>query len=291
MAQYIGEKFLPTNRHDTYPAIDPANADLTGKVVVVTGASRGIGQATAVAMAQAGAKGIVLIARSSPDATKAACLEAAREGRKTEVLALAVDITDTAAVAAAAKRIEETFGRVDIVVNNAGYLEKYALIADTDPVSWWRAFEVNLRGTYEVTRALLPLLIACNGDKTIVNVTSASALIAFPRFTAYTISKLAQLRLAEWVCAEYGDKGVLAYSVHPGAIMTDMSTQLPSEYIDAGILTDTTQLPGNTILWLVRERREWLAGRYIDCRWDVEALLAKKQEVVDGDKLKLTLVV
>lgn len=291
MAHYVGEKFLPTSRHDTYPAIDPSKADLTGKVVVITGASRGIGQTTAIAVAQAGAKGIALLARGNLGATKSECLQVAREGHKPEVLALSVDVMDTAQVNAAAKRIVETFARVDIVINNAGYLEQYALVADSEPAEWWKSFEINLRGTYAVTRALLPLLIASAGDKTIVNVASAGALGFLPRFSAYTIAKLAQLRLAEWVSGEYGDKGVLAYSVHPGVIGTEMSTRLPPEFQAPDFLTDTTQLAAHTLLWLVRERREWLAGRFVDARWDVEALLAKKQEVIEGDKLKINLVV
>ena len=57
------------------------------------------------------------------------------------------------------------------------------------------------------------------------------------------------------------------------------------------MLTETTELPGHTIVWLTQERREWLAGRYIDCTWDVEELLAKKDEIVAGDKLKCKLII
>ncbi|GJE98192.1 SDR family oxidoreductase [Phanerochaete sordida] len=181
MSEPIGEVFLPTSKHDIYPAIESAFADLSGKVVVVTGASRGVGKATAVAMAQAGARGVVLFARSSLDAAKAECLAAAREGSGLEVLTLAVDIENNDQVVAAAKTVEGVFGRVDIVVNNAGYIEQYNLLADSEPDEWWKSFEVNIRGTYQVTRAFLPLLIKCGGDKTIVNVTTAGAVVGvFP---------------------------------------------------------------------------------------------------------------
>ena len=97
------------------------------------------------------------------------------------------------------------------------------------------------------------------------------------------------LRFTEFINAEYGDKGVLAYTLHPGAIPTDMSYSMPSDMLH--VLVDTPELASHTILWLIKERREWLAGRYLSCQWDVEELLARKQEIVDGDKLKVRMVV
>ena len=92
------------------------------------------------------------------------------------------------------------------------------------------------------------------------------------------ISKLALLRFAEFVDAEYSAKGVLTYTIHPGAVATEMSSAVPEEY--KHLLVDTPELPAHTILWLVKERREWLAGRYISCVWDVDELLSKKKEIV-----------
>lgn len=97
------------------------------------------------------------------------------------------------------------------------------------------------------------------------------------------------LRFTEFIDAEYGDQGVLAYSVHPGAIETEMSSTVPEEY--KSLLIDTLELPAHTILWLLKERRDWLAARYISCNWDMEELLAKKEEIVEGDKLKPKLIV
>ena len=68
-----------------------------------------------------------------------------------------------------------------------------------------------------------------------------------------------------------------------------MTTTMPDEL--KHILIDTPELPAHHLLWLVKERRDWLAGRFVDCRWDVEALIAKKQDIVDGDKLKVRMVV
>ena len=99
------------------------------------------------------------------------------------------------------------------------------------------------------------------------------------------MSKLAVVRFAEYISSEYKDKGVIAYSVHPGGIPTEMGLKLPDALHSN--LIDTLEVAAHTTLWLVKERREWLAGRYIICQWDVDALLAKKQEIVDGDKLKV----
>ena len=102
-------------------------------------------------------------------------------------------------------------------------------------------------------------------------------------------SKLAVLRFTEFINCEYADQGVLAYSVQPGGVASDMTAKMPDEYMH--ILVDTPEVAAHTILWLVKERREWLASRYISCQWDVDALLAKKQEIIEGDKLKVKLVV
>lgn len=86
---------------------------------------------------------------------------------------------------------------------------------------------------------------------------------------------------------EYGDKGILAFAVHPGIVTTQMSNKLPADIIKE----DTPEIAAHALTWLVRERRDWLAGRYFACQWDVGELEAKKQEIVDGDKLKVRLVV
>ncbi|CCM03044.1 uncharacterized protein FIBRA_05162 [Fibroporia radiculosa] len=287
---HTGNGFVPTVRHDTYPAIDPAKANFAGKVVLVTGASKGIGKTIAISFAQAGATGLVLLARSDLSATEAACKTAQRPGQSLAVLSLSVDISDPAQVTGALAKVKETFGQLDVIVNNAGYREPYALIGDSESESWWRTWEVNIRGTYEVTRASLPLLVECDGSKTVIIVTSRAALGAVQsQLSAYVMSKLAQLRFAELIVSEYADKGVVAHSVQPGVILTDMAADFPEDL--KHLIVDTPEIAAHTIVWLARERREWLSGRYVSSQWDVEELEAKRQEIVDGDKLKIRMAI
>ena len=80
----------------------------------------------------------------------------------------------------------------------------------------------------------------------------------------------------------------MAYTIHPGSIATDMASTLPDDF--KHIIKETIQLPAHTLVWLINERRDWLAGRFISCTWDMEELLGKKDEIVKGDKLKARVV-
>ncbi|KAF5360100.1 hypothetical protein D9757_013640 [Collybiopsis confluens] len=214
----------------TYDTINPLHSDLSGKVILVTGASRGIGRAISIAYAQAGASGLALLARNRAGLieTRTACMKAQRHGsdKNFQVLLLEVGITSTEAVASALKEVETKFKRLDIVVNNAGQFQGHQNnIGDMDPGSWWNIWTVNVNGLFNVTRAALPLLL--DGLRIIVNMTSITAHLITGGFSDYETSKLAILRLSQFIAAEYGDQGVLCYAIHPGTILTDMPAQIP----------------------------------------------------------------
>lgn len=182
-----GRNFVSTQRHDTYPAIDPAKADLDGKVVLVTGASKGIGKVIALAIAQSGAKGLVLFARSDLSDVKAACLAVQRPGQPLGVLTVSADIANNDQVIAGVKKADETFGRLDVVINNAGYAPLSNSISESDPQDWMTAWNINILGTYHVVRATLPLILKSDGDKTIINLSSVGAQMIFPGWSAYQV--------------------------------------------------------------------------------------------------------
>lgn len=208
----MGATFTATLRHDTYPAIDPARNDpgCAGKSVLVTGAGKGIGRAIAISYAKAGASHIAITARSLPEAS-AVCTEAVeaakRAGSKHEpqMLPLVMDVCDRHSIDAAASTISNSWGRLDILINNAGYLAPFVPVAEGDEADWWRSWEVNVRGVYWVTKALLPLMLK-RGDKTVVNLTSAGALVLTPGASAYQPSKLAVMRFTEYLMVDYIDQ-------------------------------------------------------------------------------------
>ncbi|KAK4697769.1 hypothetical protein P7C71_g367, partial [Lecanoromycetidae sp. Uapishka_2] len=283
-----GDDFTSTLRSDVYPAIDSKNANLHSKSVFIVGASKGIGRALAVSYAQAGTSNIAIGARSDLSATEGAIHDAAKASKKPapKVLQVRLDVASQSSVQAAAAEIEKSFGGLDILVHNSGAFHPPAPIVDSDPDAWWNTWDINVRGPYLVTRAFLPLLLK-GGDKIIIYMSSVGAWSTGPGLSAYQPSKLALLRFAEFVSVEYGEQGVVAFCVHPGNIPgTDILGPggVPEEL--RHVFTETVELPGNTVVWLTKERREWLGGRYVSCTWDVEELLGKREEIVKGDKLK-----
>ncbi|KAL8780396.1 MAG: hypothetical protein Q9213_006481 [Squamulea squamosa] len=234
----------------------------------------------------------------------------AAERSSPKVLPIILDVTSQESIDGAAALVEKEFGKIDIVINNAGVVSAASNIADSDTEDWWRAWTVNVRGTYLVTRALLPLMLK-GGVKQIINVCSAGAHVIRPGLSAYQSSKLAQLRFTEFVCAEYGDQGVVAFCIHPGNIPTDIvggpegvpedlrhgtcvcfvSSTARGAANRLSVFVETPELSADTIVYLVNEKREWLAGRYINCTWDMPQLMAMETDIVKGDKLKVRMVV
>ncbi|KAF2100256.1 putative short-chain type dehydrogenase [Rhizodiscina lignyota] len=279
--------------NDTYPEIDSTKANLKGKAVFVVGASKGIGKEVALSFARAGVSHLAVAARSKVSSIKDEIQSVAKEAGKQppQFLPIDLDITSKSSVDHAAEEVEQVFGRLDILVNVAGTLGQAAKIVDSDPDQWWNTWNVNLRGPYLVCRAFIPLLLK-GGLKTIVNVSSVGAHIVRPTLNAYQPSKLAVLRFSEFAAKEYAEDGLICFSVHPGNIVTDI---LLTSFggIPKGmehIFVDTPRLPADSIVFLTGERRDWLSGRYINCTWDMPELIAKKDEIVEGDKLKVRLI-
>jgi NAD(P)-dependent dehydrogenase (short-subunit alcohol dehydrogenase family) len=107
--------------------------------------------------------------------------------------------------------------------------------------------------------------------------------------SSYRTSKLAVLRWTETMQLEYGDKGLLTFCVNPGAIKTKITEGSIPEQVRKRF-PDRPDVAGDTIAWLAAERRDWLGGRYVSCPWDMEELMSREKEIVDGDKLKLSMM-
>lgn len=227
-----GDYLTDPVHNDTYPAIDSAKASLLGKAVFISGASRGIGRAMSLSFAKAGASQIAIAARSDMATLEREIREAAAAAGKPSptVLQVKLDVTSRESVDSAASGVAKEFGKLDVLVNNAGVLGSFPPVADSDPDAWWNTWTVNVRGPYLITRAFLPLMLR-GGDKQIVNVSSVGAHVRNPGASSYKSSKLALLRFTEIVSAEYSDQGLVTFCIHPGNILTDMVTesQLPDE--------------------------------------------------------------
>ncbi|KAF3406512.1 Short chain dehydrogenase andI [Talaromyces pinophilus] len=286
----MGAAYTATVDHDTYPTITAARCNQRGRTVLITGASRGIERVVAIAFVQAAASAIAIGSRSSQDSAAQEILEeAAKAGHPPpQLLKLTLDISDEESVNNAPLTITQSFGRLDILVNNVGRLEKWLPLAGTDPSSWGRTWEVNVKGTYLMTRPFIPLLLQ-GGEKTIVNMNSVGAHLSRPGASAYQTGKLAILRLTEFTNVEYSGQVILAFAIHPGAVDTELIQNLPAVYHTN--LVDTPQLAADTIVWLTAEKRMWLNGQRISANWDMNEITARKDEIVHGNKLKVSAVI
>lgn len=210
-------QFTSKTHHDTYEYIQHVSADLSGRRVLITGASKGIGQAIAVAFARRGYSHLALLARGSVALTAEKAREAARgAGRPPpEILELSADLISTTSINDAARRVQAAFGSLDVLINNAGYSDPWTSLHDSDPDNWWRTWEVNVKGTYLVSRAFIPLLLQGH-QKILITVTSAGAWFTMSGASAYQGSKTAQVRLNNHLNLEYGkevsSRGVVSIS-------------------------------------------------------------------------------
>jgi len=194
------------------------NGELRTRVAIVTGAGRGLGRAVAVALAQAGAAvGAVARSEAQVDETVGAIKQAGGEA-----LAVIADVSHPAAVEGAARQVEAVLGPVDLLVNNAAILGPLGPMWDANADDWWHSFEVNLRGPYLCSRAVLPGMIARRRGR-IINLATSAATVAVANMGGYVVSKTALIRFTENLAAELLSSGVSVFAIDPGTVRTAMS--------------------------------------------------------------------
>lgn len=196
------------------------DAELSGKVVIVTGAGRGIGRAVARDLAGVGAR-LVLVARTGAELARVA--EEAGEDRATVV---AGDVTDEATATAAVARALEWGGSVDGVVNNAG-IGWSGPVHDMPLDAWRRLMEVNLTGVFLFTKAALPVMLH-QGRGHIINIASGAGRMGMAGSAAYSASKFGVIGFTEAVGLEVRNSGVKVSVVEPGSVQTSFSAGMSS---------------------------------------------------------------
>jgi NAD(P)-dependent dehydrogenase (short-subunit alcohol dehydrogenase family) len=188
---------------------------LAGQVAIVTGASRGIGRAVALAIGEAGSD-LVLAGRSLPDLEKVAS-EVTALGRK--ALPVVCDVRDPAAVEALAEKALERFGRIDTLVNNAG-LGHFGPVESLPVEQFDEMLAVNLRGPFLCTRAVVPAMKR-QGTGAIVNVASVAGLVGNPNLSGYNASKFGLMGFSEATMLELRHAGIKVAVICPGSVATD----------------------------------------------------------------------
>ena len=193
---------------------------LADKVAVVTGAGRGIGRAVALAYARMGAD-VACVSRTEENSANVAA-EVEALGRR--AWPLAVDVSDTAAVDAAAKEILELAGRVDILVNNAGVTRDNLLMRMSEE-EWDTVLNTNLKGAFNFTRALTRPFIKQRSGR-IINIASVIGLIGNAGQSNYAASKAALIGFTKSIARELAPRGITVNAIAPGFIETDMTAVL-----------------------------------------------------------------
>lgn len=292
MPPHLGMAFTPTTYQDAPPKMDASKVKLPSPcAVLITGAGRGLGEAYAIAFAQAGASDIILTSRTAPE-LKSVAKQVKDIDAGINVSVLPCDISDEKAVIAAEKAVREKHGRLDVMINNAGFLDHgWCPLTEVPMDEVKRTFDVNIVGAMIVAKTFLPLLLDTkDGLKTIIGITSMSSHVATESISM-GLSKLALNRFMEYVASKYGDQGVMSYALHPGGVKTAMSQAPHVPPSLAAMCTNTPELSATMVVWLAKEPRPWLNGRYIASNWDVDELEAMKDEIVKEDKLKFHMVV
>lgn len=228
---------------------------MQGKVVVITGASRGIGAAAVRQFAAAGAR-VAALARSWP------AIEALAGQVGAQVMPIVCDVSSWPQTSAAMEAVSTKWGRIDVLVNNAGQIEPIARIADAAPQDWAQAVQVNLAGAFHAIRAVLPHMKAAGGG-TIINVSSGAATSPYEGWSAYCAAKAGVLMLTRSLHLEEGPT-IRALGLSPGTVATDMQRRISASGINpvSGLAWEDhipPEWPARALVWMCGvETDPWL---------------------------------
>jgi 3-oxoacyl-[acyl-carrier protein] reductase len=245
-------------------------ADELSGVALVTGGGRGIGARIARELADAGMK-VAVSARTREQVEEVA--------REIDGLAVVADVSSPGDAEAMVAEVERELGPIDLLVNNAGIAGwEVEPPWEAQPADWWQVFEINVLGTYLVSRAVIPGMIE-RGRGRIVNTGSGSGYLPGQRTTAYGGSKAALNRIGEGLALQLAEHGIPVFTISPGLVKTDMTERF-------GENTPWTppELAPQLVRVLASGRADKLSGRYIHAEHDdIEDLIRRADEIVEAD--------
>jgi NAD(P)-dependent dehydrogenase (short-subunit alcohol dehydrogenase family) len=263
-----------TLRDDVTPLIDPPGLRLDGKVAWITGASRGLGRCLAYGLAGAGAA--VLLTARAADALDGIVAEIRAHGGEAE--ALPGSIADHEVVDRAVAHARQCWGRIDVLVNNAGISPAFVRSEVLQDADWRNVLEVNLTAPLNCCRAALPLLEVGGGS--IVNVSSIHGVRAHERMIAYAASKGGLEMVTRTLAIEWATRGIRVNAVAPGYLETDMTIGLRQhrrwrEALLARVPMGRFGAPGEVVpavVFLAAEASSYITGTtvYIDGGWTAQ---------------------
>lgn len=238
---------------------------MQGKVVIVTGASSGIGRATAILFANKGAT-VVAVGRNEKELNAAGSSIRSKSGSVRPYLA---DLTEISQIERLTSSVQESHGRLDVLVNSAGIILN-GTIENTSLADWDKMLNINVRSVFALTQKCLPMLIESKGN--IVNVSSVAGTRSFPNILAYGVSKAAIDQLTRSAALELAGKGVRVNAVNPGVVVTNihkrggMDAEAYKAFLERSKETHpigrvgTPQEVAELILFLASEKASWITG-------------------------------
>ena len=237
--------------------------DLAGKTVLITGASRGIGEAAARAFADAGAN-VALVSRSG-DAIAGLAGEIGPQA-----LAIPCDVSRYWEMAAAIDACARTFGGLDVLIGNAGVIDPIAHLWSADPDAWSAAVDVNLKGVFHGMRAALPVMSAAGGG-TIITVSSGAAHNPVEAWSQYCASKAGAAMLTRCLHLEARGRGIRALGLSPGTVATQMQREIKASGINPVSQLDWSahippDWPARALVWMCGPEADEFLGTDISLR-------------------------
>jgi NAD(P)-dependent dehydrogenase (short-subunit alcohol dehydrogenase family) len=261
---------------------------LTGQVAIVTGSGRGIGKAIAQAFAAAGAA-VVVTARSIDQVNEAVQLI---EGEGGSAVGLTVDVTRTDSVSGLVDATMSRFGRIDVLVNNAGVGGPFGPLYEIDIDEWRECIEIDLVGPAICAKAVLPAMLAQSSGR-IINVASAAGLRGRPYAGAYSVAKTGLIRFTETLANEVKDRGISVFVIHPGSVHTAMEDRAAASEAVAKWMPHfipmvrqhgvPAERPAQLCLALATGTADHLTGRFFDVGWDMNEVLAQATRILEED--------